>query len=83
MTKNDLNGRSTDVPFIVLDHVNCSIFNIIHHVYLFSFHICAGDSNNGKDSCQGDSGGPLMVAENGRCIDNKISQFINLKKIKL
>ena len=34
--------------------------------YLFSFHICAGDSNNIKDSCQGDSGGPLMVLENGK-----------------
>ena len=34
----------------------------------YSFHICAGDSNNVKDSCQGDSGGPLMVAENGRWI---------------
>merc|ERR1712241_1098380 len=31
-----------------------------------SFHICASDSNNERDSCQGDSGGPLMLAENGR-----------------
>ena len=71
MTKNDLTGRSTDVPFIVLDHFNCSTFNILMLLCLFSFHICAGDSNNEKDSCQGDSGGPLMVAENnGRYIVN-------------
>ena len=33
---------------------------------IFSFHICAGDSANSKDSCQGDSGGPLIVSENNR-----------------
>ena len=38
----------------------------LHMKHLFSFHICASDSNNAKDSCQGDSGGPLMISENGR-----------------
>ena len=40
--------------------------NILFKTLKFSFHICAGDSINGKDSCQGDSGGPLMVSEDGK-----------------
>ena len=41
-------------------------YKIVQNTYYFSFHVCAGDSNNVKDSCQGDSGGPLMVSENGK-----------------
>ena len=46
-----------------------------------SFHICADDSDNGKDSCQGDSGGPLMIAENGRYL-LKLCELIGRSIVK-
>ena len=62
----------------IIKNVNAMVqwFNIIE--CFFRFHICAGDSNNVKDSCQGDSGGPLMVAENGRLIVIRYSIFLTI-----
>ncbi|XP_041673433.1 transmembrane protease serine 9-like [Cheilinus undulatus] len=61
-----------EVPVVGNSRCNCYYDSIVS---ITDNMICAGFENGGKGPCQGDSGGPMVSMQNGRWIQEGVTNF--------